>query len=105
MTLSSALLVSRLERFHCKLSRCSTVHIANYIYTMGYQPEVGIQQQQSHMQEGALLHLTNNDTFSTQSLHALKMCVVCYRFTGSVKLKGVVVIGGEDEHHPRELQL
>ena len=28
-----------------------------------------------------------------------------YRFTGSVKLKGVVVIGGEDEQHPKELKL
>ena len=27
------------------------------------------------------------------------------RFTGSVKLKGVVVIGGEDEYHPKELRL
>lgn len=26
-------------------------------------------------------------------------------FTGSVKLKGVVVIGGENEHHPKELRL
>ncbi|XP_064383353.1 PITH domain-containing protein 1-like [Halichondria panicea] len=26
-------------------------------------------------------------------------------FTGSVKLKGVVLIGGEDEYHPRELRL
>lgn len=26
-------------------------------------------------------------------------------FTGSVKLKGVVLIGGEDEQHPRELRL
>ncbi|CAI8040144.1 PITH domain-containing protein 1 [Geodia barretti] len=26
-------------------------------------------------------------------------------FTGSVKLKGVVVIGGEDEQHPKELRL
>ena len=28
-----------------------------------------------------------------------------YSFTGSVKLKGVVVIGGEDEQHPKELRL
>ncbi len=26
-------------------------------------------------------------------------------FTGSVKLKGVVLIGGEDEYHPKELRL
>ena len=30
---------------------------------------------------------------------------LCSRFTGSVKLKGVVLIGGENEHHPRELRL
>lgn len=27
------------------------------------------------------------------------------RFTGCVKLKGVMLIGGEDEHHPRQMKL
>lgn len=31
--------------------------------------------------------------------------VAASRFTGSVKLKGVVLIGGEDDYHPRELRL
>lgn len=31
--------------------------------------------------------------------------VVTSRFTGSVKLKGVVLIGGEEDYHPRELRL
>ena len=26
-------------------------------------------------------------------------------FTGSVKLKGIVLVGGEDDHHPKELRL
>ena len=33
------------------------------------------------------------------------VAVCCSSFTGNVKLKGVVVIGGEDEQHPKELRL
>ncbi len=38
-------------------------------------------------------------------LCVLVFVYLCCRFTGSIKLKGVVLIGGEDEYHPRELRL
>jgi len=32
-------------------------------------------------------------------------CNVCCRFTGSVKLKGIIVIGGEEDTHPSVMKL
>ena len=35
------------------------------------------------------------------------MVYICFylRFTGNVKLKGVIVIGGNEESHPSEMKL
>jgi len=33
------------------------------------------------------------------------VCVCMCRFTGSVKLKGIALLGGEEGHHPQHLKL
>ena len=41
-------------------------------------------------------------------VHTINYCYYFYvsiRFTGSVKLKGILLVGGEEEQHPRQLKL
>lgn len=35
----------------------------------------------------------------------MTILLLCYRFTGNVKLKGLILLGGEGGQHPNELRL
>ena len=45
-------------------------------------------------------------TYISGSLIGVKLLFLCHcRFTGNVKLKGIIIIGGEDDSHPAFMKL
>lgn len=48
--------------------------------------------------------LVHHSVYITPYIYKKHICYIC-RFTGSVKLKGIIIAGEDDESHPAEIKL